>query len=64
MILSLMTIIQPIIFPSAPFDIFGLTSHYLGTCQGVETLLHSLMVMSNPHYLDMSTEDDQIYFPL
>ena len=43
------------------FDIYGLTSHYLGTCQAVEILLHSLMVMLGPHYLNMTNDNDQIY---
>lgn len=34
-------------FCFTPFDLFGSTSHYLGTCQAVEALPHSLMVMSN-----------------
>lgn len=42
------------------FDIHGLTSHPLSTCQMVEALQPSLMVISGPHYLDKPSEYGQI----
>lgn len=45
------------------FYLYGLTSHYLGTYQAVETLLHLLMIMSKPHYLYVFSKYDQIYLP-
>lgn len=49
------------------FTSFGLrlsTSRYSEFFQVVEALQPSLMVMSGPHCLDMTTEYDQIYLPL
>ena len=45
-------------------DIYGLSSHYLNSCQVVEALQPSLMVMLGPHYLDKPFEYDRIPFPL
>lgn len=53
-------------FPTSVLDdsclslvyIYGLSSHYLNTCQVVEALHPSLMVMLGSHYLDNPSEYD------
>lgn len=57
--------------PSVSYDscftsvhVYSISYHYSSTCQEVEELWPSLMVMSSPHYLDKSSEYDRIQFSL
>lgn len=46
------------------FDIYGLPSNHLDTCQAVEALQPLLMVIPCPHYRDKPSEHERIYFSL
>lgn len=45
-----------------PFNLYGLTSHFLSIGRAFEELQTFLFILSCPHYLDMTAKYDKIYF--